>query len=234
MSLTYEFQTGVTLELDKLRHEEITDAVAQTNLELIASTYAAQFERSSDHPNRPLAPGAVMAHFRPHDEAKIAANRARIERSMEDQGAAYWRGHVEDTLAVLVKETPSYGRRYFRYIGGGAANMYLNDILVTPERQQAGLGSAALHGVIGENLARQRYAERAGLVLDAYAGSPVNSWFRALGLQESGPSHQNNPMEIGGQILRQIRYETNGEQGLHHVWANLTRRVARYAGHTSP
>jgi len=153
---------------------------------VIVRAYGSQLEG----PGAPLPEGTFAAKYGLEGlsdadrEARINGFRDRRVAKVYDTGGFYYTAAQTDDPANMLgylKILP--GRTTERSYYAGCQG--IGEILVMPELQRSGVGSALLHAH-----ARIHQTDRAPHVLEAFKDSEktVNAWYRSLGFVHHGPA----------------------------------------------
>jgi len=109
------------------------------------------------------------------------------------------------TYAGIIKVTPSRAT-FLQKMRLSAPNLYIDNIATAPEAWGRDIGSCLMHTAVSYAGFKQNKIA----VLDAFAGSSVNKWFKRLGFKEQDDSHTRKGFNGGSHEIGQIRMSTEG------------------------
>jgi hypothetical protein len=202
--------------VEKLTFQALNAQLAKSVVGLIRDTYADQF---SDTYNL-ISRDAVESSYDPDNDEQVSTMRSRIETSLK-HGSEYWivrdfiaaDNYLNPKLLALLKVTPKPAtyqqlEEEDPTLLTEQANVYINDIMVTPKRNCIGtmlLYSALCHST-------HDYQPKGKVLLDSFVGNRApNAWFTKLGLEPDSTT-EVEPFVFRGvkdhNQLQQERYAT--------------------------
>jgi hypothetical protein len=203
----------------------VTDELARQLLKLQADAYAAHF--SIGHGSQPFADeAAIRKLYDHHNPQKIAQRRERVRHYLSNGSRYLQISHVgnrpeltDEQIPGIVKFSPS--RSAIARLRGHTPNLFVNDIIVTPQLQSRipGQGKAAGATLLHAALRHGGYDPARELALHAYEGSTINQWFERIGLKATRETVE--PLHIGAYELPQVLYVSARSLTISAIAGNL-------------
>lgn len=214
--------------------EEVSFELAASVARLLADAYAGRFEE----PAGKLPEGTFKDFFGVGGSPDTISSRAKRMRSHMAHGSTYCIASEQPNYSFEVTgglaKTSAYRTTKLQKARLQSPNCYLNDIVVAPTVQGAGVGKALLRGVLTSG----RFDMRRSLTLDGFEDHHyANAWFKRLGMHVvEGAANDfevdvpsSDPFESWGQNARQyywlpqLRYTSEGEATLEGIVGKLER-----------